>query len=29
MHKKLGYPIVVGEDGQAVWIQADQIPLDD
>lgn len=29
VHRKLGNTIVVGEDGKAVRIPADQIPIDD
>ena len=27
-HKLAGHPIVVGRDGEAIWIPADQIELD-
>ncbi len=29
MHKKLGNPVASWENGQVVWIPADQIPVDD
>jgi hypothetical protein len=29
IHKAMGLPIVVGRDGKAVWIPADQISLED
>ena len=27
LHKKLGYPMVVGRDGQIMWIQPEDIPV--
>ena len=29
MHKRLGNPVATWENGQVVWIPADQIPVDD
>jgi hypothetical protein len=29
IHKSLGLPVVVGRDGKAVWIPADQISIED
>ena len=29
MHKRLGNPVASWENGQVVWIPADQIPVDD
>jgi hypothetical protein len=29
MHKRIGNPIAFWQDGQVVWIPADQIPVDD
>jgi hypothetical protein len=28
-HKRAGLPVVIWQDGKAVWVPAEQIPLDD